>query len=107
MSRPTLIAACLLAAAFAAPARASGPDAAARYDAARDQYEIGHYDSAFATFAALADGGHCDAARMAAQMARHGRSLYATEFKVAPERLAGWQRQTHCARPQRQVAGTR
>lgn len=107
MSHPNLIAAGLLVATFAVHAQASGPDAATRYDAARDQYEIGHYDIAFGTFAALADGGHCDALRMAVQMARHGRALYATDFKVAPERLAGWQRQTHCATPQQQVAGKR
>lgn len=107
MLQPTLIAACLLAAAFAAPARAAGPEAAARYDAARDQYEIGHYDYAFRTFAELADEGHCNAMRTALQMARYGRPLYATEFKIAVERVVAWQRQAHCARLERQLAITR
>jgi hypothetical protein len=67
-----------------------------RYDAARDDYEIGHFDKAFAEFAALADEGHCDAARVAQQMVRYGKPLYATEFKVAAERLERWQRLSGC-----------
>lgn len=62
-----------------------------RYEAALVDYEIGHFDRAFAVFASLADEGHCDAARLAQQMARYGRPLYATDFKVAPDRLARWQ----------------
>jgi hypothetical protein len=80
------------------------PEAATRYDAARDEYEVGHFDAAFATFAALADEGHCDAVRMALQMVRYGRSLYATEFKVTLERVQHWQRQGHCATLERRVA---
>lgn len=68
----------------------------ARYDAARDQYEIGHFQLAFAEFAALADGGHCEAARMALQMLRHGKSLYATEFHAPLERAQQWQRLPAC-----------
>jgi len=70
--------------------------ASARYDAARDQYEIGHFTVAFAAFAQLADEGHCEAARIARGMVRHGRELYATEFAVAPERLTRWQRLPGC-----------
>lgn len=67
-----------------------------RYEAAQVEYEIGHFDEAFATFAELADEGHCDAARLAQQMVRYGRPLYAVEFKVAPERLKRWQRLPAC-----------
>jgi hypothetical protein len=67
-----------------------------RYDAARDDYEIGHFDKAFAEFAALADEGHCDAARISQQMVRYGKPLYAIEFKVAAERLERWQRLSSC-----------
>jgi hypothetical protein len=82
-------------------------EAAARYDAARDEYEVGHFDTAFTTFAALADEGHCDAVRMALQMVRYGRSLYATEFKVTQGRVQQWQRQAHCATLERRVAKVR
>lgn len=83
---------------LSAGAFAAGPaaDAGARYDAARDQYEIGHFQAAFDEFAALADDGHCEAARVARQMVRHGRALYAVAFTVAPERLERWQRLPGC-----------
>lgn len=67
-----------------------------RYDAARDDYEIGRFDKAFAEFAALADEGHCEAARVAQQMVRYGKALYAAEFKVPRERLERWQRLPGC-----------
>jgi hypothetical protein len=67
-----------------------------RYESARDAYEIGHFDKAFAEFARLADEGHCDASRVAQQMARYGRPLYGFEFNVAPERLVRWQRLSGC-----------
>jgi len=67
-----------------------------RYDTAHVDYEIGHYEQAFAVFASLADEGHCDAARLAQQMVRYGRPLYAVDFKVAPERLQRWQQLPAC-----------
>jgi hypothetical protein len=67
-----------------------------RYDTAHVDYEIGHYEQAFATFASLADEGNCDAARLAQQMVRYGRPLYAIDFKVSPERLQRWQRLPAC-----------
>jgi hypothetical protein len=73
----------------------------ARYDAARDDYEVGHFQTAFAEFAALADAGHCGAARMALQMLRLGRSLYAAEFRAPLERVQQWQRLPACATPAR------
>lgn len=68
----------------------------ARFDDAMARYEIGHYEAAFDMFAALADGGHCEAARIAHQMARHGRALYALEFKLEPERAQRWARRGAC-----------
>jgi cytochrome c-type biogenesis protein CcmH/NrfG len=91
----SLLGACALAASCVV-ALAQSPAGATRYDAARDEYEIGHYDRAFAAFAQLADEGHCDAARMAQQMVRYGRPLYHAEFKVASERLERWQRLPGC-----------
>jgi hypothetical protein len=80
----------LLAAATVASAQST------RYDDARVEYEIGHFEKAFTEFARLADEGHCDAGRTALHMVRYGRALYATEFKVTPERLARWQQMNGC-----------
>lgn len=94
---PALLSALLLALA-AAGARADGvatPDQQ-RHDDARDQYEIGHFQLAFSEFAALADRGHCQSARMALQMLRYGKSLYATEFHVGLERVQRWQHLPAC-----------
>ena len=90
----TLCASALCVAALLATASAVAQGS--RYDAARIDYEIGHYEQAFAVFASLADEGDCDAARLARQMALYGRPLYAIDFAVAPERLAHWQRQPDC-----------
>jgi len=87
-------AAVLCAAALLSPPTAFGQTS--RYDAAHVDYEIGHYAQAFAVFASLADEGHCDAARLALQMARYGRPLYFIDFEVAPERLEHWQRLPAC-----------
>jgi hypothetical protein len=86
---PTLAASCAVAA-------AQVPSPAARYDSARELYEVGHYREAFAAFAELADQGHCDAARVAQQMARYGQQLYAIEFRVPRERIERWQRLPGC-----------
>jgi hypothetical protein len=66
------------------------------YDSARADYDIGHFEQAFAEFATLADEGHCDAARVAQQMVSYGKPLYAIEFKVAPERLERWRHLSGC-----------
>lgn len=67
-----------------------------RYDDALDQYEVGHFQVAFAEFASLADSGHCEAARMALQMMRYGKSMYAAEFHAPGERVRRWQIQPNC-----------
>jgi hypothetical protein len=82
------------AATAATAATAAG--AATRYQAARDEYEVGHFAVAFATFTQLADEGHCEAARMAYQMSRYGRQLYATEFSLSAPRLARWRELPGC-----------
>lgn len=91
----------LAAAAHALPAlaqtsaqTAAQTAASARYDQARDAYEIGHFADAFASFAALADEGHCAATRTARDMLRFGRPLYGMAFSVAAERLRRWE--LHC-----------
>ena len=93
--------AALMVAAMAAPLPASAQSldmapAAGRFDAALERYEVGHYAQAFAAFASLADEGHCQAARLAGQMTRYGRTLYAMELPAAHERLERWQRLPGC-----------
>jgi len=68
-------------------------------DIARGDYETGHYQRAFDRVAVLADGGHCEAARLAREMVRHGPRLYATRFDVMAERLARWQAVPRCEAP--------
>jgi hypothetical protein len=80
--------------AVALPASATAQQA--RHAAALERYEVGHYQAAFAAFAQLADEGHCEAARIAQQMVRFGRELYASEFAAAPARLARWRSLAHC-----------
>lgn len=84
------VATALVAAAGAASAEAD------RLEQARAEYEVGHYATAFATFAVLADEGQCEAARIATEMARFGRTLYPVAFTVDAERLQRWQRTSGC-----------
>lgn len=85
----------LLAALAAFPAWAQD----SRLDDAGRHYEAGHYAEAFVRYASLADEGHCEAARIARLMARHGRRLYDTPFQVPDSRLRAWQRLAGCAGP--------
>ena len=91
--RPVAAAALLLASGWQAPALADER----AMDAARGDYEVGHYQRAFEQVAVLADGGHCEAARLAREMVRHGPQLYARRFEVAADRLARWQTVPRCA----------
>lgn len=68
-------------------------------DAVLRDYETGHYQRAFDRVALLADAGHCEAARLARDMARHGPRLFAQRFNVAAERLARWQLVPRCEAP--------
>lgn len=71
----------------------------AALEAARTDYDTGHYQRAFDRVAVLADGGQCEAARLAREMVRHGPRLYAMRFDVAAERLARWQAVPRCEAP--------
>ena len=66
------------------------------FDDALAQYDAGRYEPAFAAFAKLADEGHCEAARIAREMARFGRQLYAKEFELAPARTERWSQAPDC-----------
>ena len=84
------------AGAFAAGVAGTDPDTSLRFESALDQYERGHYEAAFEERAALADDGHCEAARIAHQMVRLGRALYPVAFQVEFGRLQRWQRRDGC-----------
>lgn len=71
-----------------------------RFESAHALYEQGHYQAAFDEFAALADDGHCEAARIASQMARYGRALYGQTFALRPARLDHWQHLPGCSTAQ-------
>lgn len=60
------------------------------YAEAQAEYDVGHYAAAFDGFAALADAGHVDAARIALLMQRHGASLYGMRFAAGPKQLGRW-----------------
>lgn len=93
---PRRVLAAALVAWAATQAGAAEPDPDPRYEAARAEYDNGHYRQAFEGFARLADGGHCQAARTARQMLRFGPGLYGLVFSVPPERLAQWPRPAAC-----------
>lgn len=76
-------------------AQAQAQDAV-RLASAQAEYEIGHYGAAFDLFAALADDGHCEAARVARAMLRYGRLLYGVAFDAGGERAARWRAAETC-----------
>lgn len=82
-----------LAAAAQAPSRAEQDRA---YDAAQVDYEVGHYAEAYAAFAALADAGHAEAARVALQMHRYGPGLYRMRFAAGPQQIGRWAALVSC-----------
>jgi hypothetical protein len=66
------------------------------FDDALAQYDAGRYEQAFATFAKLADDGHCEAARIAREMMRFGAELYAREFVLPQDRAERWPQRPAC-----------
>lgn len=84
---------------FTTAAASANPMATAnaRFEAALEQYAIGHYRAAFDTFAALADEGHCEASRIALQMARYGCALYGVTFTASLAQVERWRRLPGCA----------
>jgi hypothetical protein len=67
-------------------------DAGQAFDNALQAYEHNHWQTAYAGFAALADSGHAESARIALQMRRHGPALYLCEFDASAQQLAHWSR---------------
>jgi hypothetical protein len=97
--RRNVIALCI-GAALAGTMACAGAHATApnRFDEAMLEYEAGHYAQAYASWAALADQGHAEAARLAWQMWRHGPKLYGQTFAAERAQLERWQALHQCAR---------
>lgn len=87
-----MIAAAALAALlpFAALAQPSAAEKVQMFAAAQAEYDIGHYAAAFAGFAALADAGDAESARIAIQMQRYGQALYRMRFAAGPRQVGRW-----------------
>lgn len=87
---------CLLSAANGVQAQtvapSTPPTVAQRFDDALLAYERNHWPEAYAAFTALADSGHVQSARVAAQMHRWGPRLYGMRFAATTAQLALWQR---------------
>ena len=66
------------------------------YAAAQAEYEVGHYAAAFTGFAALADAGHAESARIAMQMQRYGPGLYQMRFAAGPQQIGRWTALVSC-----------
>lgn len=77
----------------------SAPAAAAASDGAHRAYEQGRWEAAYSTFAALADSGDAEAARIAWLMHRHGPALYRTELPASDAQRARWQQISATAVP--------
>lgn len=84
------IAAAALALGFIGAASASPADDAVQYAYATSLYQQARWAGAFGRFAALADRGHPDAARIALIMLRYGRELYRTEWSATDAQVARW-----------------
>lgn len=77
-----------LAAELATSAAAATPPTP--FDAALHEFEHCRWHEAYARLAALADGGHPDAARIALLMHAHGTRLFGGHFGAEPTRRNRW-----------------
>lgn len=67
-----------------------------QFEAARARHEAGQHLEAFALLTALADRGHCEAARQALLLLRAGPEAYLTTFDARPEQMARWRALPGC-----------
>ena len=74
--------------AFGAPA--AQPDGDDRFGTALQALAEGRWEQAFEQLAALADGGHPEAMRLALVMVRHGQRLGGWHCPLSPQRRARW-----------------
>jgi len=66
---------------------------------AMQNYDDCHYTVAFQSLAALADGGHAGAARIAFLMVRFGPQLYGSQWSASPNQIDKWARMASESRP--------
>jgi len=67
------------------------------FETAQLEYERNHWPQAYSAFAALADRGHREAARIALQMAGHGPALYGSSFAPSDGQRQRWAALAACA----------
>lgn len=87
---PVLAALLLCAQATAATPAANAPSVQAAFDDAMDQYREGRWSAAYGRFAALADQGHAEAARIALLMLRYGARLYGHHWGASQPQINEW-----------------
>lgn len=87
---------CALAVGTAGAQTLAAPADETAFAAAQAAYEASHWAEAHAAFAALADRGDPESARIALQMWRHGRALYGRGFEVTPEQARRWRLLLNC-----------
>jgi hypothetical protein len=68
----------------------------AAFENARTAYECSHWHQAYTAYAALADRGQAEAARIALQMWRQGPRLYGTTFAIDDAQAQRWARLVKC-----------
>lgn len=61
-----------------------------RFEAGLLAYERNHWDEAYATFAALADGSDRESARIALLMLGHAKQLYGSAFSASADQAQRW-----------------
>lgn len=71
--------------------RAAPADNALAFGAAMSAYQSRQWRQSYTAFTGLADGGHVQSARVAAQMHRWGPRLYGVRFAATTAQLALWQ----------------
>ena len=83
------MAACVLSTATAATA-ADAAKSETVFTEAMAQYKQGKWSGAYGRFAALADKGHAEAARIALIMLRHGSTMYGSDWGASQPQVDRW-----------------
>ncbi len=66
----------------------ASPDAAVNQ--AMEQHKLGNWSHSYGRFAALADAGNAEAARIALFMLRHGSDMYGLEWGASQPQIEQW-----------------
>lgn len=84
------LAALLLCANAAAATAADAVPSEVRFSEALDLYSVGKWSGAYGRFAALADQGHAESARIALLMLRYGSQLYGHGWGASQPQINQW-----------------